>query len=242
MTERIGGIESHAQLALPFVLHEHFSFDNFHTGPNQQALDALRKPNAGVIYVLGASGSGKTHLLQAVCRDVQPQGSVAYLDAARFGDSPSAWLAGLANCLVVCIDNIEKLPGDDAWQLAMIDLYHQIEEQSGRLIVASSQRASELAGKADLRSRLSAALTVRLNFIDDDDRGAVLRERAAARGFELPSEVTDYVLLRLPRDMHALFAFLDLIDRRTLVDRRRVTVPYVRGLLERWSRDTNGLK
>jgi DnaA family protein len=56
--------------------------------------------------------------------------------------------------------------------------------------------------------------------------------RAALRGFELPEETIQYLQRRLPRDMENLCAFLDQLDRASLVAQRKLTVPFVREVLE----------
>jgi len=61
---------------------------------------------------------------------------------------------------------------------------------------------------------------------------AALRLRAAARGFELPVGTARYLLRRCPREAPSLFALLDRLDRASLAARRRLTVPFVRQLLD----------
>jgi DnaA family protein len=57
-------------------------------------------------------------------------------------------------------------------------------------------------------------------------------EHAKARGFALHDEVTAYLLTRARRDMPALLAILDALDRYSLEAKRPVTVPLLRELLE----------
>ena len=57
--------------------------------------------------------------------------------------------------------------------------------------------------------------------------------RAEERGMLLPEEVIRYLRTRSTRDAHALFELLDTLDQQSLVDQRRITVPYVRSFLER---------
>ena len=67
----------------------------------------------------------------------------------------------------------------------------------------------------------------------DDDKKRALKLRAVTRGFDLPDEVGDYLLRYFPRDMHALFALLDHLDTASVVAQRRLTIPFVKTVLER---------
>jgi DnaA family protein len=77
------------QLTLPVQLADPASFDNFHPGPNAATAAALRAlaEDGGESSILlhGATGSGKTHLLQASARlGTQLRRRAAYLPLAQF--------------------------------------------------------------------------------------------------------------------------------------------------------------
>ena len=68
--------------------------------------------------------------------------------------------------------------------------------------------------------------------LSEDDRRAALRDYAAARGFDLPAAVADYLLARAPRDLSSLRAMVDTLDRLSLEQKRAITVPLARELLQ----------
>ncbi|MBI3171531.1 MAG: hypothetical protein HYZ32_02940, partial [Hydrocarboniphaga effusa] len=70
--------------------------------------------------------------------------------------------------------------------------------------------------------------------LTDDDRGQFLRERARARGLELPEEAARYLLIHLPRGTGDLLQALDALDRASLSAQRRLTLPFV----QLWLRQT----
>ena len=84
----------------------------------------------------------------------------------------------------------------------------------------------------DLASRLTAAVVWRLRVLADDERREALQLHARERGFELSDEVLTFVMKRLRRDMLSLSTFLDRLDQSSLAAQRRVTVPFVKALLE----------
>ena len=84
----------------------------------------------------------------------------------------------------------------------------------------------------DLRSRLGQCTRIALHPLDDEGRRAVLRDRARRRGLVLEDAAIDWLLTRTDRDMGHLLVLLERIDRASLAAQRRVTVPFLRGLLE----------
>ena len=76
-------------------------------------------------------------------------------------------------------------------------------------------------------------MTYRLAPLDDDDRAAALRLHAAARGLTLDAAAADFLLKRVAREMSVLTAWLARLDRASLTAQRRLTIPFIRELMER---------
>jgi DnaA family protein len=72
----------------------------------------------------------------------------------------------------------------------------------------------------------------RLHSLDDEERAAALRLRAHHRGLDLPGETARYLLKRSRRDMRTLYALLDALDTAALSQQRRLTIPFVRTVLD----------
>ena len=81
------------QIGLPLRLKDQASFENFLAGDNQQIVALLQdldvEPDLRVIYLHGAKGAGKSHLLQAFCkaRSRAPQ-APAYVSLGLEGVAP----------------------------------------------------------------------------------------------------------------------------------------------------------
>ena len=61
-----------AQLPLALALKDHASFETFVAGSNATAVEHVRSVVHGrsdTVWLWGAEGAGKTHLLQAACRE-----------------------------------------------------------------------------------------------------------------------------------------------------------------------------
>lgn len=231
------------QLPLGVRLRDSSVFASYFAGPNRQAVEsllALRSGSRGPsVWVHGPAGSGKSHLLQALCVRASEAGdSATYLplqQLARFGIGT---LAGCSQLDWVCLDDVERIAGQADWERALFTLYTELEEVGGRLVLAASAAPVSIAFTLrDLASRLAGGTVLRLQSLDESQQIAALTLRAAQRGLELPEESARYLLARLPRDMHSLFAFLDELDEASLVAQRRLTVPFVSEVLREQQAD-----
>jgi DnaA family protein len=235
------------QLALGVKLRADAVFASFWPGPNSEIVATLRAPSTVPLWLWGASGSGKTHLLQAVCAAAGETASDEAASGAPDAASPAAYfplaaprelppeaLAGFERARVLCIDDVDAVAGDLAWESALFRLFNEASELGTRLIFAAASAPRQLAWRlGDWGSRAAACAVYQLRELDDDGRIEALRLRAAQRGLQLPYETSEYLLKRMPRDMHSLFAVLDQLDEASLVAQRRLTIPFIRDALEK---------
>ena len=211
-------------------------FEHFHAGANAAALAALRsfavEVGAPWIYLQGAAGSGRSHLLLATCQAATAAGRrVQYLPLATMGD-PAAALRGVAGSELLALDDLDAIAGNRDAEHALFDLYNRTRSDGGALLFAAVAAPAELGIELpDLRSRLGACTRFALKPLDDAERRAVLRAQAAARGIELDDSVLDWLFARYARDLGALLDLLDKLDQASLAAQRRVTIPFLRELL-----------
>lgn len=223
------------QLILGVGLREGHDFQNFVTGRNAAAVATLRAVSgsavAPLVYLWGGAGTGKTHLLEALCAGA---GQVAYLPLMRREGLDPGMLSGLEASALVCVDDIHAVAGNASWEEALFHLYNRLDTARVPLVVTALCPPLKVGWRLkDLESRLASGATYELLPLNDDERAQVLRQRARARGFEFPDEAVRYVLHREVRDMHSLMAILDQLDTQSLTHQRKVTVPLVREVLSR---------
>lgn len=227
-----------AQLPLHIGLRDSATFDNFYPADNGQVLAQLqqcaRLEGEGFIFVHGAVGSGKSHLLQAACHAASESGqSVVYLPLRQREQFSVEMLEGLEHMHLLCIDDLDAIVGDADWEEAIFHLYNRVRDAGARLIVAANTHPAALAVKLpDLQSRLVWGLVFLLQSLDDEQLTAALQLRARGRGLDLPGEVVAYLLKRYARDMNSLFDLLERLDRESLVAQRKLTIPFVRQFVD----------
>lgn len=226
-----------SQLPLGLRLPATSRFDNYIAGPNREAVAAVeqlaRADAAGMLFLAGASGFGKTHLLQAACRAVESAGdSSAYVPLLTLVEFDPAALEGLEQYSLLAIDDVQAIAGRPAWEEALFYLYNRQREAGGRLIGAASAPPEHLGLQLpDLRSRLAWGALYVLQPVDDAARLRILVLRARDSGLDLPDETAQFLLRRYPRDLPALLGLLERLDQAALASQRRLTVPFVREVL-----------
>jgi DnaA family protein len=71
-----------------------------------------------------------------------------------------------------------------------------------------------------------------LHTLEDASRAEVLRDRAQRRGLVLEETAIDWMLSRTDRNLASLVALLDRLDRESLAAQRRITVPFLRQVMD----------
>ncbi len=220
------------QLALGVRLRADAVFESFWPGQNQEVIAALRTPGTTPLWVWGAHGAGKTHLLQAMCAAAGE--SAAYFPLHRSFALPPEALSGFERTPVLCVDDVDAVAGDARWERELFALFNQAAELRTRLIFAAAAAPRQADWLLeDWRSRAAACVVYQLRELDDQGRIEALRLRAAQRGLQLPYETSEYLMRRMPRDLRSLFDLLDQLDEASLVAQRRLTIPFIRDALEK---------
>lgn len=223
------------QLPLGVQLRAAAVFASYAPGRNAAALAAVRglvAAGGAPVWLWGAAGSGKTHLLQAALAAWDPaRGPAAYLPLALPGLQPSM-LGGLENCGLLAVDELDAVGGNAAMETALFHLWNGLLERGACVVLAARQPPAGVGVRLpDLASRFASSLVLQLQAPDETELAEVLRMMAAQRGLELGPEVAAFLLRRVRRDTHELAALVERLDAAALAAQRALTVPFVREVL-----------
>ncbi|MEO9216459.1 MAG: DnaA/Hda family protein, partial [Rhodanobacter sp.] len=153
-------------------------FEHFHAGANAAAFAAVQalalEPGAPWVYLHGANGSGRSHLLMAACQaaiagqespSAAGAGStgaaaagrrVQYLPLATLSDHAAA-LRGVAGSELLALDDLGAIAGHREAEHALFDLYNRARAEGSALLFAADATPTQLGIELpDLRSRLGA--------------------------------------------------------------------------------------
>ncbi|UCV09216.1 DnaA regulatory inactivator Hda [Dechloromonas denitrificans] len=209
------------QLILDLLPESPPTLDNFVPGGNAETLAALTGWLAGAraetsFCLWGEAGSGCSHLLLA--------SGFAYVDAVS---DPSLAKAPASGQLAV--DHVDEL--NDAGQIALFNHFNRLKMAGGMLLTAAPQPPVHLALREDLRTRLGSGLIYRLQPLSDTEKAEAIAAQARERALKLSPEAINYLLRHAPRDMRTLSMLVVALDQYTLEQKRPVTLPLLRELL-----------
>ncbi len=207
-------------------------------GAPDGALAQLRAVAVGAsqdwIYLQGATGTGKTHQALATCSSAEQAGRLpTYVPLAAVSGRVRDALEGLEHRDLVALDGLDAVAGDRDDEVALFD-FHNRARATGVTVLYTAQQAPGEMGLVvpDLRSRLGQCVRVVLQALDEEGRAAVLRDRALRRGLAIDEAAIEWLLSHSGRELGGLITLMDWLDRESLAAKRRITVPFLRQVLE----------
>ena len=175
---------------------------------------------------------GKSHLhfaLQRSLKDIDMPGVYLSLWDNRVGLELLEMIDADA---IICIDDIHVWAGNAEKERGLFALFERVKANGGQLII-SSNKPPESSGfeLVDLVSRLASGLVYPLYALSEDQQFQAIKLRANQRGLRIADDVIKYLLSRSTRDTNELFSLLDKIDKASLIEKRRITIPFLQSLL-----------
>lgn len=224
------------QLPLGVRIPDRAVFATFLPAANAEAVQHLhrvaRGETRGITWLCGPRGTGKSHLLQAICVEASAASPAGYFPLAQLLPLGAGVLEGLPNLDCICCDDLERVAGRSDWERALFNLFREIEERGARLVASAAAPPALLPwALPDLGSRFAASAIFQLRPLDETSQIAALQQHAQVRGFELPEDTARWLQRRYPRDMRSLHQLLDTLDEAALVAQRRLTIPFIRDVL-----------
>lgn len=202
------------------------SLDNFFAGGNGELLALLAQAIAGretrPIYLWGSTGSGRSHLLQAVANRCD----IASLSG---GSVPGDFMP--PDDSLVVIDDVERLSPEA--QVALFRCFNDQHPRGLRLLLSGDTAPLHLPCREDLRTRIGQALIYEVKLLTDSEKASALLYHAAQRGMKVDDHVIDYLLRHGRRDLPSLMSVLDALDQQSLEQKRPVTLPLLREIMQK---------
>lgn len=194
-----------------------FIFENFVVGPANdlahRACQAVAMQPGRVynpLFIHGAPGLGKTHLLQATCQDLlsrQPDVRILYITCEQFVnhfmESISSGNQGQFrqlfrnNCDVLVVDDIHFLAGRDRSQEEFFHTFNALLPQGKQIILSSDSPPRDIPSMEErLVSRFANGLLAEVEPPCFETRLIIVKRKAHLRGVGLPEDVAEFVAKR----------------------------------------------
>ena len=223
------------QRTFPWNKENKSSFDSFYTTKLNKQLLFLLKDEAlkEDLLIYGAKDSGKTYLLQALCNQFNNQGKSSFFLPMRQAIELSVdILDSLENIELVCIDGLESLVGNKAWEIGLFNLINRSFNSNNRLIFTSAKNIDGMNFELkDLDSRLRKIQSHELHSLADDDILYALKHIANLRCIELGSKEAQYLLTYADRNISDLVKILESLDQLSMEMKRKITIPLIKEVI-----------
>jgi DnaA family protein len=225
------------QIPVKFEFQSNQTFEGFFAGNNTEVITALQAlTHSGQeqqIFIWGEPGCGKSHLLQACCRQSQSLGKLPFYLAFPKNDLPTlAVLDGLEDMELVCLDDLQNIAENRNWQQGLFNFYNCHRQNNHQLLLAADCPPKYLPFELlDLKTRMAWGLTLKIQSLRGDQLIAAFAHKANFLGIEIPEPVGVFLLNHYAQDLPALWLLLEKIDHATLAAQRKLTIPFLKKII-----------
>ncbi len=203
-------------------LRERYTFEHFVVGANNRLAFAAAEGVASApgrlynpLFLYGAAGLGKTHLLQAIGHRTMDAGlKVIYISAEQFTNQiitaiqqrrQDEFRTRYRSADVLLIDDIQFIVGKEQTQQEFFHTFNDLHE-AGRQVVITSDKNPALIQHLEerLRTRFEWGMIADIQAPDMETRVAILREKAIEHGVRVPDEVLHVIAGRFTQNIREL--------------------------------------
>ncbi len=194
---------------------EDYTFEKFVVGSsNRFAYNAAKKvsENPGKSYnplfIYGASGLGKTHLLYAIAHNLHashPEWRILYVKSETFVNELIENLRSQEKYMdvfrkkyrdvdVFLMDDVQFVAGKNASEEELFHTFNALHEQKKQIVFTSDRPPQEMLRLEErLKTRFEWGLAADIHPPDYETRVAIIKNKAITRGVQLPDSVLQYV-------------------------------------------------
>lgn len=201
-----------------WTYNPHYSFDNYIAGtsntvPLKAAMHIAEHPGDSVynpLYLYGAPGVGKTHLLYAIANSITqhfPDKNVVYVKGEQFtnelvqsimSSSTMDFKKKYREADVLLMDDIQFIAGKESTQEEFFHTFNDLYERGKQIVITSDRKPSDMATLEDrLRGRFGVGVMVGIVPPNTDTRALIIRDKARKLGLRLDDASIQYITDKL---------------------------------------------
>jgi chromosomal replication initiator protein len=207
------------------------SLETFVSGPSNRMavaaveLAATRPGEISPLVIHGASGVGKSHLLESLCgrfRELHPEATTVILSAEQFttsflqalhGSGLQGFRRACRGADVLVIDDLQFFVGKRATLMEVQQTVDALLREGRQVVFAADRDPASLDGLgSELIARLQGGIVTRIEPPDYDVRRGIVSSVAARRGLDLPDEVVHYVATHMTRHARELIGAVNRLE------------------------------
>lgn len=214
----------------PLSVDPRFTFESFVAGKSNEFVFAAAKAvaknpgaNFNPLYIYGASGLGKTHLMQSIANYIslhKPALRVMYTTCEKFinelidsiylnkgnnRDMQAKFRNRYRNVDVLLIDDVQFLAKKQAVQEELFHTFNALQAENKQIVLTSDVPPKEIATLEErLRTRFEGGLIADIQPPDAETKIAILKQKAFERKAVIPPDVLDFLARDSGTDVRTL--------------------------------------
>lgn len=232
-------------------LNPRYTFDRFVVGSfNELAYAAaqavVKKPASSYnpLFIYGASGLGKTHLIQAIGNEIKkiyPEKKVIYITLERFMNEYVSSVQNSRGVVfrekyrkfdVLIIDDIQFISGKDGTQSELFHLFNSLYEQQKNIIFSSDKHPNHIIGLEDrLKTRFNSGMTIDVQEPDLESRMAIIKEKTSSALIPLDDEVLSFIASSITGSIREIEGVLNLITMHSEMKQKPISLSEIKLLV-----------
>tara|TARA_B100000614_G_C14560027_1_gene496894 strand:+ start:4246 stop:4947 length:702 start_codon:yes stop_codon:yes gene_type:complete len=226
-------ISKHDQIPINFSFCNKKALENYISGGNEHLIDALKafaRDNLGqLIYLCGKKSTGKSHLCRATFDIIND--TKIYVDQSSYDMLSDIDISDI-NYLI--LDDFEVLLEKDNSEDLLFYYINEFILANKSVLISTIKPIEDINfTKNDLKSRLKSNLIFNIKEISDEEKIRVVKKITEDIGWTIEENVCQYIMNHYQRDLFFLCNVLKSLDKNSLVLKRRVTIPFVKNIIQR---------
>lgn len=201
-----------------------YTFDNFIVGNSNQfahaaAISVAKSPGEqyNPLFVYGASGLGKTHLIQAIGHEIKarmPNKKIAYVSTETFMNE---FITAISNRKtiqfknkyreldVLLLDDIHFLKDKEKLQEEMFYTFNELYYANKQIVLTADRLPKDIPNLEErLVTRFQWGLVVDIKKPDFETRLAILKKKVQSDNLNIPDEVLNYIANNIKENVRLL--------------------------------------
>ncbi len=238
-------------------LDSKYRFDNFVEGISNRlartAAESIALNPAGTsfnpMFLYGASGVGKTHLVNAIgmkVRELHPELRVLYISAHLFmvqyvdsvrNNNINDFIHFYQTIDVLIIDDMQEMAGQKSTQNTFFHIFNHLHLNHKQIIMTSDRSPKDMKDLEErLITRFKWGLVAELERPDDQLRVDILKEKTRCDGLEFPMPVISYLASTIKDNVRDLEGAIVSIMAHSTIYNREIDLDLARSVIERTQR------
>ncbi len=209
-------------------LNSKYSFNNFVVGESNEfafvaGTTAAKQPGRhNPLFIRGASGLGKTHLMNAIGNEFaarNPNLKICCLSSEEFTNIVIQYIAKRRmselqvklrqGCDLLMIDDIQFLEGKENVLNEFFHTFNTLHENGKQIVVTSDKEPGLLGFVERIKSRFMWGLIADIRPPDIETRAAIIKRKAEARKTEIPPGVVETISEKVKGNVRELEGVLE---------------------------------